>query len=330
MISAEFLKSLRIAVRRSMIITKQEDVTEAVLSELQRADDPRFREIMSSAIRHLHAFVRECRLSEVEFYEACDVLAKLGQLTTSSHNEVVLAAGVTGLSSLLCLLNNGNNGQTETSASLMGPFWRTNSPDTPNGNSIVRSPTPGIPVFVDGWIRDPKGNPIEGAKVEVWHTSSEGFYENEDPAQADMNLRGLLTSDAEGHIWFHSIKPASYPIPVTGPVGSFLRAQGRHNLRPAHIHFMIYKEGYKTQFSQVFSSDDPNLDSDVVFGVTRALIGDYILHQNEPDPLGHTGRWYSLEYKFTLEPGPSTKPRPPISSKSKGERPVWTVLERKP
>ncbi|HZV94069.1 MAG TPA: dioxygenase [Caldimonas sp.] len=312
-----------------MIIKTQDDVTAAVLAELDRATDPRFREIMTAAVRHLHAFVRESKLSEMEFHQACALIARLGQLTTDSHNEVVLTAGSLGLSSLVCLLNNGENGQRETTANLMGPFWRMDSPATRNGGSIVRSPTPGTPIFVNVWVRDLQGVAVEGAEVDVWHTSAEGLYENQDPAQADMNLRGKFTTDADGHVAFTSVKPAGYPIPVGGPVGALLREQGRHNLRPAHIHFMIRKSGFKTQFSQVYSSDDPNLETDVQFGVTRALIGHYVLHSGEPAPDGGVGAWYSLDHHFAIEPGTATLPRPPITGKAAGERAEQVVLRRR-
>ena len=168
-----------------------------------------------------------------------------------------------------------------------------------------------------------------GAEVDVWHTSGEGIYENQDPTQADMNLRGKFTTDADGHIAFRSIKPIGYPIPVNGPVGELLRAQGRHNLRPAHIHFLIFKPGFKTQFSQVYSSDDPNLDTDVQFGVTRALIGNYVRHDNEPAPAPDVkGPWYSLDHHFVIEPGEARLPKPPITGKATGEPPVSVVLER--
>jgi catechol 1,2-dioxygenase len=316
-----------------MIIRTQQDVTDAVLSELARAPDARFREIMGAAVRHLHDFAREARLSEAEFHQSCAVIAKLGQLTTASHNEVVLIAGSLGLSSLVCLLNNGNHGQTETTANLMGPFWRADSPRTPNGGSIVRSPTPGTPIFVKAWVRDSAGRPVEAAEVDVWHTSGEGYYENQDPGQADMNLRGKFTTDAAGHIAFRSIKPAGYPIPLSGPVGALLRAQGRHNMRPAHLHFMIFKPGHKAQFSQVYSSDDPNLETDVQFGVTQALMGQYVLHDaaTEPAPAADvSGPWYSLDHHFVIEPGEAKLPRPPITGKATGERPQVTVLERRP
>ncbi|KKB62043.1 catechol 1,2-dioxygenase [Robbsia andropogonis] len=314
-----------------MIIEKQEDVTRAVLDELRRASNPRFKEIMSAAVRHLHDFARDARLTEHEFHQACGIIAKLGQLTTASHNEVVLIAGSLGLSSLICLLNNGDHGQTDTTANLMGPFWRMDSPREVNGASIVRSNTSGTPLFVNAWVRDLDGKPVADAEVDVWHTSAEGFYENQDPEQADMNLRGKFTTDANGHIAFRSVKPAGYPIPLSGPVGELLRAQGRHNMRPAHIHFMIYKPGFKTQFSQVYSSDDPNLETDVQFGVTRALVGHYVKHHggSEPAPSADIkGEWYSLDHHFKIEAGEARLPAPPITGKASGPRPVFKILAR--
>ena len=312
-----------------MIIENQEQVTEAVLSELQRADDPRFREIMSAAVRHLHAFAREVKLTEAEFQKGCAIIAELGQRTNQTHNEVVLLSGSLGFSILVCLLNNGNEGKTETTANMLGPFWRMDSPPTKNGSSIVRSPTPGPVLFVNAWVKDTDMKPVVDAEVDVWHSSSEGFYESQDPDQADMNLRGKFTTDQDGHFSFRSVKPAGYPIPVDGPVGDLIRAQRRHNMRPAHLHFLIYKDGYKTHISQVYVNDDKNLETDVQFGVTRTLVGNYVRHENETPPGADVeGPWYSLDYTFTIEPGVAKLPRPPITGKVEGDRPELEILER--
>ena len=305
-----------------MIIENQKDVTTAVLSELQRAKDPRFKEIMSALVRHLHDFAREVKLSEEEFQAAVGYLVALGKHTNETHNEAVLMSGSLGFSTLICLINNGNNGQTETSQNLLGPFWRMHSPATPNGGSIVRSPTPGPALFVNAAFKDGKGNPVAGAEVDVWQSSPEGYYENQDPVQADMNLRGKFTTDRNGHIGFRSVKPAGYPIPVDGPVGELLRAQGRHNMRPAHLHVLATKGGFKTLVSQVYVPDDPHIETDVQFGVTRHLIGEYVRHENEPAPAPDVkGPWYSLDYTFTMEPGRARLPRPPITDKARGNRP---------
>ncbi len=316
-----------------MEIRSPQDVTAAVLAELQRAPEGRWRDLMAAAVQHLHGYVRETGLTEAEFQQACAVIAQLGQLTTAAHNEVVMMAGSLGISALVCLQNNGNHGQEATTANLLGPFWRTESPVTANGDTIVRSATPGVPLFVKAWVRDRAGQPVTAAEVDVWQASAEGFYENQDPGQADMNLRGKFSTDAHGRIAFRSIKPMGYPLPVTGPVGALLRKQGRHNLRPAHIHFLIHKPGFKTQFSQVYSSDDPHLHSDVQFAVTPALIGHYVLHDSAHEAAPDAdvqGPWYTLAHHFVIEPGETRLPKPPISGGTRtGERPVLTVLERR-
>src|SRR6516162_5251840 len=151
----------------SMIIENEKDVTEAVLDEIARSKNPRLREVLSAFVRHLHDFAREVKLSEEEFQAAIGYIVALGKHTNETHNEAVLMSGSLGFSSLICLLNNGNRGQTETDANLLGPFWRLNSPRTPHGGSIVRSPTPGVPTFVKAWVKDTKGTPVEGADVDV-------------------------------------------------------------------------------------------------------------------------------------------------------------------
>jgi len=311
-----------------MIIENEKDVTKAVLSEIARSKNPRLREILSALVRHLHDFAREVKLTEEEFQAAIGYIVALGKHTNETHNEAVLMSGSLGFSSLICLLNNGNRGQTETDANLLGPFWRMNSPRTPSGASIVRSPTPGPALFVNARFRDVNGKPIVGAEVDIWQSSPEGFYENQDPVQADMNLRGKFTTDADGHISFRSVKPAGYPIPIDGPVGELLRAQGRHNMRPAHLHFLVYKSGFKTLISQLYVPDDKNIETDVQFGVTRHLIGDYIRHDETcPRAADVKPPWYSLEHTFVMESGVARLPKPPITGKAEGERPEIPHLE---
>src|ERR1700730_15762731 len=185
-----------------MIIENQAMVTDAVVEAFSRAEDPRLREILLALVRHLHGFVREVRLTEREFQEAARIIADLGKKTTASHNEVVLMAGSLGVSALVCLLNNGNNGQTETQANMLGPFWREDQPLSASGDTLVRSATPGPALAVDVRVEDGAGRPVQGAEVDVWHSSPEGLYENQDPAQAEMNLRGRFLTDTDGQFHF--------------------------------------------------------------------------------------------------------------------------------
>lgn len=296
-----------------MIIEREQDVTAAALEAMQRTADPRLREIMVSLIKHLHGFVRETKLTEAEFREATAILAEMGRLTTDTHNEFVLMSGSLGVSSLVCLLNNGDGGNTETDQSLLGPFWRLNSPRVENGGSIVRSDTPGPALFVNGRVLDKGGRPVAGAEVDVWHASPVGLYENQDPEQADMNLRGKFTTDADGRFSFRSVMFVGYPIPTNGVVGRLLKAQSRHPYRPAHLHALIFKPGFKTLISQVYDPADPNIESDAQFGVTKALIGEFVRH-DEPHPAAGdvAAPWYSLDHTYRLEAGEAVLPRPPI------------------
>ncbi|WTZ38315.1 hypothetical protein OG241_05545 [Streptomyces sp. NBC_01390] len=169
-----------------MIIQDETQLTAAVLAETERAGDPRVKEITQALVRHLHEFTREVRLSEREFDTALTIVTRLGQLTTASHNEVRLMAGSLGLSTLVSLMN--------------------------NGESIVRSPTEGPPLFFTGRIVDTEGNAVAGAEVDIWHASPAGLYENQDPEQAEWNLRGKFFSDEEGVFAFRSIRPSDRHI----------------------------------------------------------------------------------------------------------------------
>ncbi|HEX9769817.1 MAG TPA: dioxygenase [Kiloniellales bacterium] len=295
-----------------MILNNQQDVTPAVLKVMEQTADPRLREIMVSLITHLHGFIRDVKLTEAEFQQATRILKTMGQQTNDKHNEFVLMSGSLGVSPLVCLLNNGDNGATETSQSLLGPFWRLNQPRVEDGGSILRSETPGPRLFGTFRVQDRAGNPIGGAEVDVWHASPVGLYENQDETQADHNLRGKFLTQADGTVRFKSVKPVGYPIPTDTTVGDLLRAQGRHPYRPAHVHALVFKEGFKTLTSQVYVDETDLLTSDVQFGVTRALIGKLKRHTGPHPEDGNVGDWYSLDYTFIMEPGEARLPIPPI------------------
>ena len=284
-----------------MIIETPDDVTRAVLGEMHRTPNARTQELLSLLVKHLHAFVREARLTEREFQEAVATLNAIGKRTTPSHNEAMLLAGALGVSNLICLINNTR----PTQANNLGPFYRANAPRCADGESIVRSPTPGPALFFRGSVTDMDARPVAGADVHVWQSSPAGLYENQDPTQAEMNLRGIFTTQADGSFSFRSVKPAGYPVPIDGPTGALLAAQKRHNMRPAHLHFLLYKPGYKTIASQVYDPQDPHLETDSQFGVTRALIGKFV----------RAPEGYRLEFTFRLERGEAVLPKAPISEK---------------
>jgi catechol 1,2-dioxygenase len=287
-------------IHRHGVVTDAASVTDVVIEAMSRTPDARLRAIMESFVRHAHAFLREVRLTEEEFEAAVDFIVRLGQSSGPGKNEVILASDLLGISTLVVMLNRDAQG---TDPALLGPFWRANAPLCEPGADISRDPRGGVPLAVSGHVRDPQGRPIAGALVDVWQASPVGLYENQDPQQPDHNLRGRFETDAAGAYRFRTLRPAGYPVPTDGPCGEMLRAQQRHPWRPAHIHFMISREGYRTLVTQVFDDADDAIESDVVFGVTRTLSGDF--------RAGADGEQH-LEYDFVLQPGVRRIPRPPV------------------
>ena len=295
------------------IIENADGVTGVVLAAMAGAPNPRLREVMTAFVRHLHAFTREVRVTQDEYDLAIDFLNRIGKATNDAHNEGILFADAVGFSTLVCLLNNDPTGSTETDAALLGPFWRDNSPPTANGAaSCAPDARPGVVRRLP--IVDADRQPIPGVEVDVWQASPVGLYENQDPDQAEMNLRGRFHTHEDGRFWCRSVKPAGYPVPIDGPTGDLLRAQRRHPYRPAHLHVLGYKPGYKTMITQVFVDDDERLESDAVFGVTRHLIGKYRRHDSgeTPPALDVQAPWYTLDYTFVMRPGEAKRPIPPI------------------
>lgn len=290
-------------------MTDRVDITAAAMAAMERTDDERLREILVSLVDHLHGWVRTVRLTDDELRAAAAIVNEIGHLSVEGHNEAVLMAGSLGVSTLVTQLNHG----PDSSQSTLGPFWRLGSPVEQNGASIVRSSTPGPELFATLRVVDAGGDPVPAARVDIWHSSPLGRYENEDDTQADMNLRGTFRTGGDGRVWFRSVLPAGYPIPTHGVVGRLLAAQSRHPNRPAHLHALVEASGFRVLTAQIYVSDDPNLDDDPQFGVTPRLVGDYRRHdERHPDHPALSPPWYSLEHTLVVERGESKLPRPPI------------------
>jgi catechol 1,2-dioxygenase len=284
-----------------------------VLKAMSRTPDARLRELMASLTSHLHAFILETHVTEEEFERAVKFLIDIGQATGEKTNEVILAADLLGVSSLVAVLNNPANhsdahdpAHAASHAALLGPFWRANAPFCEAGDNIARGNTQGMPLDVRGVVYDKHGKPLANATVDVWHASPIGLYDNQDDAQENMNLRGRFKTDAHGTYFFKTVRPAGYPVPTNGPCGDLLRAQLRHPNRPAHLHFMVSTPGHKVLITQVFADGDDNLTSDPVFGVTAPLVGHF--QEHKVDGQAHA----TLTHDFHLTEGEMTFPHPPI------------------
>ena len=279
----------------------------AVLAENEGTSSERLRTILRSLIQHLHAFAQETELNYEELELGLQFLNAVGQATGPKKNEAILLADVLGLSTLVQLQDAKRimaHGGTEPA--LIGPFWRANHPVLDSGAEIYTPDTPGDRMTVHVRVMNLQKQAIPGALVDVWQASPTGLYENQDEHQADMNLRGRFITNQNGEFVYRTVKPAGYPIPVDGPVGTLLEHQHRHAMRPAHLHFIAIAQGYRVLATQIFDAQDPCIDSDVVFGAVGSLV-----RQFEPDPT--QAQAWQLHVDIMLEPGETRIPHPPLS-----------------
>ena len=247
-------------------------VTEAALAQMANTSDPRLKEIMDAAVRHLHAFARDVRLTPDEWLKGIQFLTAVGQACTPFRQEFILLADVLGVSALVNAMHDKKARELGTQSSLLGPFYREGAPELPLGASIVAKPSePEIVVY--GRVTDNDGTPIPNALVQVWQTSEHGLYDLQAENAADvMDLRANFRTDAEGRYHFRTVRPLGYSIPMDGPVGEMVKAQNRHGFRPSHIHFLIGGDGYRELVTALYFGDDVHIDSDTVFGVSGSLV----------------------------------------------------------
>ncbi len=253
--------------------TPQQHLAE-VLSRYDDSPNPRLAELTRSFIRHLHAFAEDVQLTREEWFAGIEALTRTGQMCNDQRQEFILLSDTLGLSMLVEMINHrASDGATEPT--VFGPFHVEGAPHLEMGESIVVEPADDDEEIVfTGVVRDLDGNPIEGAELDVWSTASNGMYDVQDPEQPEMNMRGIFTTGADGAYEIRGVRPVKYSIPGDGPAGELLFANGRHNWRPAHMHFVVSAPGYKTVITHTFDAGSDYLDSDAVFGVRDSLVVD--------------------------------------------------------
>lgn len=250
-------------------LTLEQGLTDQVVASFANAQSPRLRQIMQSLVRHLHAFARDVELDMQEWEAAIGFLTQTGQMCDDKRQEFILLSDTLGLSMLVDAINHRSiEGATETT--VLGPFYVPPLKELPH-ESDISGAAQGTQFHFSGSVLSPQGVPLAGAWVDVWQADDDGYYDVQKPGQEE-NLRARFRTDADGRFSFWSIVPTSYPIPTDGPVGKMLQAVGRHPYRPAHVHFMIGKDGYDTLVTHLFIEGDEYLESDAVFGVKQQLV----------------------------------------------------------
>jgi catechol 1,2-dioxygenase/hydroxyquinol 1,2-dioxygenase len=257
--------------------------------------DPRMKEIMESAVRHLHAFAREVNLTPAEWIKGIEFMTKVGQMCTPARQEFILLSDTVGLSALVNIMHDKTKMEEATSASLLGPFFRENTPRLESGAQIAKDLKGGDEILLYGKVTDAKGEPLSNALVTVWQTAGDGRYDIQNSIE-EIDCRGIFRTDAGGNYVIRTVRPLGYYIPLDGPVGQMVMAQKRHGMRPAHIHFLISAVGYRELVTALYIAGDAHLEDDVVFGAS----GDLVAEVKSSDPSAPIKGLPSIHFDFSL------------------------------
>ena len=282
---------------------REEELVERVLASFEETPDERLKQIMQAAVRHLHAFLRDVRLTEAEWKQGIDFLTAVGHMTDDRRQEFILLSDTLGASMQTIAINNEAHGDA-TEATVFGPFFVEDAPRIDLGGDIAGD-APGQPCWVEGTVRGTDGRAVPGARIEVWEADEDGFYD----VQYDDDRtagRAHLFSDSDGSFRFWAVTPTPYPIPHDGPVGAMLAATRRSPMRASHLHFMVTAPDRRTLVTHIFVRGDALLASDSVFGVKESLVKDFVEQPSgTPTPDGRDlgdSAWSRVAFDIVLAP----------------------------
>ncbi len=271
-------------------------VTQAVVDQMATTPDPRMREIMEAAVKHLHQFARDVQLTPAEWLVGIDFLTRVGKMCTPDRQEFILLSDTTGLSALVNLMHDKTAIEVGTDTSLLGPFFRENAPRFKAGDQICKDLSNGE-VAMYGKVTDVDGSPIPNAEIGIWQTDTHGLYDIQADPTGAMDSRGIFTTDANGNYLLRTVAPLDYSIPMDGPVGAMVQAQKRHGMRPAHIHLLIGAPDYRELVTALYLSSSEYLASDVVFGSSSE---DLVAEIVKNDPSCPIKGMDAIRYDFKL------------------------------
>ena len=271
----------------------QHSITDVALDQMSNTQDRRLKEIMDVVVRHLHEIAREVDLRPSELFAAVDFLTAVGQKCTSQRQEFMILAAVLGLETVVNIVDDLRTEERGTRTSIRGPFYVSDPPRMALGQLLCPN-AKGTEIALYGTVRDSSGKPIANASVEIWQADEEGLYDVQ--RYAELDSRGCFLTDVKGQYYLRTIRPLGYSIPMDGPVGDLVRAQRRHGMRPAHIHFMVRAPGYCDLITALYLRSDNYIESDTAFGVTESLIRDIVDH----DPYSPFPDLPGLNFDFTL------------------------------
>ncbi len=144
-----------------------------------------------------------------------------------------------------------------TPGQILGPFYPVVKPLNQGTDLTTIAGKPGRAegqvIHVMGRVLNLEGQPVQGAKVEIWQANTHGRYthpSDTNPAPLDPHFEGfaVLTTDVEGRYRFKTIKPGAYPA-------------SPDRMRPPHIHFEVTGK-INRLVTQMYFAGEPWNDKD--------------------------------------------------------------------
>lgn len=240
----------------------------------QTGGDDRSKQIMQRLIGDLFRLIDDFNVTEEEYWSAVNLLNSLGSQTQFG----LLSPGL-GFDHFLDLRSDAIEAEAKrtgaTHRTIEGPLYVAGAPEAEGFVRMDDGSDPDAEVmWLTGVVSDVEGNPIPGAKVEVWHCNSKGGYSFFDKTQSEYNMRRSIYTDSEGRYTARSIIPSGYGVPEGAPTDVILKSLGRHGWRPAHIHYFISAPGHQHLTTQINMSHDPYTFDDFAFATREELVVD--------------------------------------------------------
>jgi catechol 1,2-dioxygenase len=274
-----------------------------IVDAADRPANPRVQQVVLRLVSDLCKAIEDLDISQSEFWTGLSYLTEAGKA-----NELGLLAPGLGLERFLDIRADEAEAKAGleggTPRTIEGPLYVAGAPESTgfarldDGTESDRAEL----LFMQGTVYGQDGQPLPGAKVEVWHANLMGNYSFFDKSQSDFNLRRTIIADENGRYQFRSIMPKGYGCPPNGTTQQLLDLLGRHGQRPAHVHFFISAAGYRKLTTQINIDGDEYLWDDFAFASREGLVPP-LVRIDDPAQLDakHVDRPFaSIDFDFHL------------------------------
>src|SRR5512139_3247087 len=127
----------------------EKKLTAEVIKRMRGTKNKRLKQVMTSFVKHMHAFVRDVKPTPEEWMAGIQFLTETGHWCTGKRQEFILMSDTLGVSMLEYAL----------------------------GDNISKHAGDGEACIVSGTVKDAKGRPIGGAKLDIWEGGADGLYD---------------------------------------------------------------------------------------------------------------------------------------------------------